>query len=99
MSKGSLIERMGMHAIVIWDDEPGANIDHTAEHGLTPEEVDDVLLSDLYPMEHSQSTGRPCKFGWTSTGRHIIVVWDVVCGDPLILAPVTAYEVTPEQRG
>lgn len=85
-----------MDAIVIWDDEPGANVEHIAEHGLTPEEVDEVLLDNRYPIERSRSTGRPCKFGWTNTGKHIIVVWDVVFEDPLMVAPVTAYEVPPE---
>jgi hypothetical protein len=33
------------------------------------------------------------KFGWTDTGRHIIVVWEVVDDDPMTVYPVTAYEV------
>lgn len=33
-----------MDAQVIWDDEPDGNVDHVAEHGLTPDEVDAVLL-------------------------------------------------------
>jgi hypothetical protein len=31
---------------VIWDDEPGGNVEHVAENGLTPDEVDEVLLDD-----------------------------------------------------
>ena len=82
-------------ATVIWDDagDPDGNTDHVAEHGLTPDEVDEVLLDDTIPVAQSRSTGRPCKFGWTSTGKHIIVVWDILHDDPLMIYPVTAYKV------
>lgn len=80
-------------ATVIWDDDPGGNVEHVAEHGLTPEEVDEVLLDDNNPSDKSHSSGRPCKFGWTSTGKYIFVAWDVACDDPLMIFPVTAYEV------
>lgn len=82
-----------MNPTVIWDDSPGGNIDHVALNGLTPDEVDGVLLDDSIPQDRSRSTGRPCKLGWTSTGKHIIVIWDVVNDDLLIIVPVTAYEV------
>ena len=82
-----------MQAHVIWDDEPGGNVEHVAENGLTPDEFDDVLLDDSIPTAFSDSTGRPCKFGYTSTGRHIIVIWDVIDDDPLTIYPVTAYDV------
>lgn len=82
-----------MDATVIWDDEPGQNVDHIAENGLTAEEVREVLLNDSLPTAHSKTTGRPCKFGYTSTGKYIIVHWDELCDDPRIIYPVTAYEV------
>jgi hypothetical protein len=82
-----------MDVTVIWDDEPGGNVDHVAEHGLSPDEVDEILLDDTIPTGFSASTGRPCKFGYTSTGKHIIVVWDEVNYDPRIIYPVTSYEV------
>jgi hypothetical protein len=78
--------------VPIWDEEPGGNVEHIAEHGLTPEEVEDVLLDDTIPANFSDSTGRPCKFGHTSTGKHIIVVWDEI-PDTEMIYPVTAYEV------
>ena len=84
-----------MNPTVIWDDQPGGNVDHIAVNGLTPDEVDEILLDDSIPIGRSRSTGRPCKFGWTSTGKYIFVVWDVVSDDPLAIVPVTAYEVTP----
>ena len=86
-----------MDATIIWDDEPGENIDHVAEHGLVPDEVDEILLDDSIPTAFSASTGRPCKFGLTSTGKHIIVIWDEVCVNPRLIYPVTAYEVPEPQ--
>ena len=82
-----------MNATIIWDDEPGQNVDHIAEHGLTPEEVDEILLDDSIPTARGNRTGRPCRIGYTSTGKHIIVHWDELCDDPLMIYPVTAYEV------
>jgi hypothetical protein len=82
---------------VIWDDEPGGNVEHIAEHGLTPDEVDAVLLDDSLPTAYSSSSGLPCKFGYTPAGKHIIAIWEEVNEDPKIILPVTAYEV-PEPR-
>jgi hypothetical protein len=82
-----------MYAQVIWEDEPGGNVEHVADHGLTPDEVDEVLLDDSIPTAYSDSSGRPCKFGQTSTGKHIIVVWSELNDDPRMKYPETAYEV------
>ena len=82
-----------MDATIVWDDEPGQNVDHVGEHGLTPDEVDEVLGDDTIPTAFSGTTGRPCKFGYTSTGKYIIVIWDEMCDDPRMIYPVTAYEV------
>jgi hypothetical protein len=85
-----------MDVQVIWDHEPDGNVEHVAENDLTPDEVDDVLLDDAIPTAYSHSSGRPCKFGYTSTGKHIIVIWEEENEDPRVIIPVTAYEV-PEQ--
>jgi hypothetical protein len=82
-----------MYASVIWDDEPGGNVEHVAANGLIPDEIDEVLLDDSIPTQFSAATNRPCKFGYTSTGKHIIVIWDEVNDDPRMIYPVTAYEV------
>lgn len=82
-----------MYAQVIWDDEPGGNVEHIAEHDLTPDEVDSVLCDDKIETSYSHSSGLPCKFGYTNTGRYIMVVWKDVNNDPRIIYPVTAYPV------
>src|SRR5438445_220982 len=44
----------------------------------------------------SRSSGRPAKIGWTSTGKHIIVVYEVEdLGGLVVARPVTAYEIEP----
>ena len=74
---------------------PELSLEHIAEHGLTPAEVDSVLLDPTIPTQSSRSTGRTCKFGWTDTGKYILVIWDEVLDDPRTIYPVTAYEVPP----
>ena len=95
-----LLERTMWDAQVIWDDpdDRDGNTAHIAEHGLTTDEVDEVLLDDRLRTATSRSTGRPCKFGWTTTGKHIVVVWDEANDDPLMLYPITAYETPPPRR-
>lgn len=76
---------------VIWDDSRGGNVEHIAGHGLTPDEVEDVLLNRDSRFARSRSTGRPLAFGYTSTGRYILVAFDEI--DEWTVYPVTAYEV------
>lgn len=33
-----------MNSTVIWDDDPGGNVEHVAGNGRTPDEMDEVLL-------------------------------------------------------
>jgi len=81
-----------LDAMVVWDEEDKdpCNVTHIAEHGLTQEEVEDVLLNDDAESGTSQSSGRPCKFGYTRLGKFIIVVFEVVCEGPQALYPITA---------
>jgi uncharacterized DUF497 family protein len=79
-----------------WDDldDEGSNTAHIAEHGLTPEEVEFALLDENTAFDVSDSSGRPIAFGTTDTGRFIAVVFAVLNpADPLILRPITAYDV------
>jgi uncharacterized DUF497 family protein len=77
---------------VIWDDpdDPEGNVQHVAEHGLTIDDVESVLLRAT-SEGHSQSSGRPCSFGYTPTGEYIIVIYEAI--EPDGAYPVTAYEV------
>lgn len=75
---------------VIWNDEPGGNIEHIEEHDLTVEDVEHVL-SNLESQGVSRSSGQPCVFGDVPDGRYIIVVLEHV--DHETVYPVTAYEV------
>jgi uncharacterized DUF497 family protein len=80
---------------VIWDldDDPDGNVQHIAEHGLTKEEVEEVLQDPL-EVRTSRSSGRPIAFGETNSGRYIAVVYTEI--DPDTIRPVTAYEVEEE---
>ncbi len=83
-------------ALIDWDEaeDEGSNTAHIAEHGLTPEEVESALFDDKTTFDVSHSSGRPIAFGVTHTGRFIAVVFEVLNpADPLILRPITAYEV------
>jgi hypothetical protein len=81
-------------ALVAWDDEDDlrGNLRHIADHGLSPDEVESVLLADDAAEGTSQSSGRPLVSGFTFTGRWIVVVYEVAATDPIVLRPVTAYE-------
>lgn len=84
--------------LIAWDD-PGdedGNLAHMAEHGVTVEEVEEVLESPDARDDVSRSSDRPIRFGWTTTGKHLLVVYEVEReSDWVIVYPVTAYEVPP----
>jgi uncharacterized DUF497 family protein len=80
---------------IIWNEEPGGNIEHIEEHGLTIDDVEHVL-ADFESESVSRSTGQPCVFGYTPDGRYVIVVFERI--DRETIYPVTAYEVAePEE--
>lgn len=83
-------------ARILWDldDDPEGNVQHIAEHGITAEEVEDVLYA-AEEVVASHSSGRPITFGESSTGKYLAVVFDVIDEDPLAVYPVTAYETQP----
>jgi hypothetical protein len=81
-----------------WDDpaDPDGNVRHIAEHGLTMDDIADVLSDPDSEEEVSRSSGRPIRFGQTSTGQFIAVVFDVFRDSGYtIVHPVTADEVAP----
>ena len=90
-----------MHDVrVVWgaDDDPDGNVQHVAENDLDVEEVEDVLLNPDNETVVSRTSGWPITFGWTSTGRHIAVIWETVCDDPRMIRVRTAYEVKAKRR-
>ena len=86
-----------MDAAIIWDlqDDPDGNVQHLHEHDVTIEEAEEVLLDPQSSRATSRTSGLPTAFGWTSTGRHLPVVYEFVDEDPLTIRPVTAYDVPP----
>jgi uncharacterized DUF497 family protein len=88
-------------ALIDWDDpdDDEGNTAHVAEHGLTADEVDSVLIDERTTFDLSDSSGRPVAFGTTNTGRFIAVVFEIEnLADPLAIRPITAYEVPePEE--
>lgn len=75
---------------VIWNEEPGGNVDHILDHGLTQADVECVL--ETYESRTvSDSSGDPCVFGYTEDGRYIIVVFEELDADTVY--PITAYDV------
>lgn len=74
----------------VWD---GENEQHLAEHGVTPEEFEEVV-SRPERIETSRTTGNPASIGATSTGKRLICIYEFV--DAVTVYPVTAYEIETE---
>lgn len=83
----------------IWDleDDPEGNYWHICVdgHGVSRSEVEEVLTAHHETATRSRSSGQPAAFGWTASGKYITVIFEEVTDDPLMLFPITAYEVTP----
>ncbi len=82
---------------VLWDldDDPDGNVQHIAMNDLTKEDVEDVVAE---PMAYgtSQSSGRPCMWGYNKNKRHLMVIYEQVEED--LIYVVTAYEVDEPTR-
>ena len=78
---------------IIWDldDDPDGNVQHIAENGLTPEEVEQILLQ-AEEIGTSDSSGLPMVFGLAGTGSYIGVVFQIVEKIPFSVRVVTAFE-------
>jgi uncharacterized DUF497 family protein len=81
---------------ILWDDpdDPNGNVQHILEHGLSIDDVEEVLENPTSEGT-SASTGRPCLWGYTAEGQYIFVVYDQIDEDTIRVR--TAYEV-PEPR-
>lgn len=81
----------------IWDleGEPDGNVQHIAEHGVTPAEAEEIVQAHFEAAVESRSTGRPTVFGWTGTGRYLGVVFEVVDEKMPQVYVITAFEAPP----
>ena len=82
---------------ILWDldSDPEGNVQHCADHGVSQEEVEEVL-DTATDFDVSRSSGRPVAFGDTSAGRHLMVVYERI--DDATIYPITAYEVPARHR-
>jgi hypothetical protein len=87
----------------IWDleDDREGNYWHICMegHGITREEVEEVLAAHYPGRATSRSSGRPLVFGWTSSGKYVVIAYEDVPGGFPSVYPVTAYEATPPASG
>lgn len=83
-------------ASIVWDldDDPNGNVQHCAEHGVTKDEVEEAIANPI-DDDVSRSSGRPVLFGETSSGSHLMIVYEEIDDDTIY--PVTAYDV-PRRR-
>ncbi len=75
---------------IIWNPEPGGNVEHIAEHDLRPEDVEEVIFNPV-DRDFSRSSGLPILFGFAPDGRYILVVYEKL--DDTTVYPVTAFDV------
>jgi uncharacterized DUF497 family protein len=77
---------------ILWDapDDPHGNVQHITEHGLEIEDVEEVLTNPTSEGV-SESSGRPCVWGYTLENIYIIVIYEEVDVDTIRV--VTAYDV------
>ncbi|MFA9479420.1 hypothetical protein ACERK3_14115 [Phycisphaerales bacterium AB-hyl4] len=78
------------HLEVLWIEGPDGNVEHLAEHGVSPAEAEDVL-ADPTATAISRSSGHPIVFGYTRHRRKLAVVYQML--DDLSAYPITAYDV------
>lgn len=85
---------------VIWDleDEPEGNVQHIALHGVTVEEVEEVLADPDNSTEVSNSSDRSITLAETADGRYLAVLWETAMDNPLTIYPITAYDAPRPRR-
>jgi uncharacterized DUF497 family protein len=74
----------------IWEETEFGNVEYISQHGLSTEDVEQVVL-DPEHTTLSRSSGRPIAFGHTHDGRYIAVVYELV--NDCTVYPVTAYPI------
>jgi len=69
-----------------WTDE---NSEHIEQHGVTLDEFEEVVQNPDR-LTQSASSGKPLAFGWTSTGKFIGCVYELLNDNTVY--PITAFE-------
>jgi len=84
---------------IVWDleEDPDGNVQHLAQHDVTQEEFEEVLQNHRHEATTSRSSGEAITFGWTSTGKHLAIVYEEVLDDPPTIRPLTAYPTKPKR--
>lgn len=67
-----------------------SNVDHIAQHGLTPEDVEHALENPV-GVERNSRYGRKIQTGFATDGRLIDVVYEWI--DDVTLYPITAFPI------
>lgn len=85
--------------ILLWDhpDDPDGNTQEIARrHDVSLIEVEDVL-DGRAAWDHPLSGTVRARAGWTSSGRHILVIYDVetIQAGLTMVYPLSAYDYTP----
>ena len=78
---------------IIWGDEadPDGIIQYIADHGVTTEEVEEVLLNpENESMRNDGDTSLNTR-GWTLAGRYLLVAWDWADETGGVAYIITAY--------
>ncbi|MGE3820471.1 MAG: hypothetical protein AB7I30_13735 [Isosphaeraceae bacterium] len=89
---------MVRYDFIDWDDpdDPKGNDHNIAENGVTVAEFMEILESRQAGSGISRTSGRPTRYGWTSTGKHIVITYVIEDdGGFVIVRPVTAFETEP----
>ncbi len=77
------------HFDFIWTD---LNTEYIAEHGVTPDEVVDVVCDPEFTSADRRN-GRQLAFGETFNGKFLKVVYELI--DKSTVYVITAFEVEP----
>ncbi len=79
-----------LDVIFIWVEEPGGNVEHIAENGLYPEDIE-CAYETASGFDVSRSSGRLVFYGQARDDSNILVVYEEI--DAITWYVVTAYRV------
>ena len=76
--------------MVWWFVRDEANEEHVAQHGVSRDEFEEVVLNPEWTGK-SRRTGDPVARGWTSTGKYLLCVYEML--NDVQVYPITAFEI------